>query len=231
MKPSASSWALPLALALSALVPASEADDALPKARPAAEYEPMAARSPFMAPTAPPPTATPSPVPAGPHWWDQMFVTSLMEAGGVYYAAVVDHANNKRYVLESGKLDEDSRLLLADVQWNERADQSTITVRKGPEVAPPLRFDASAVASTPTIPPQPFGPNNPPHYQPGIPNPPMPAGFTPPPPPPATSVVRRSGPIGARPPVPGNTGAVVPPAPPVTRRTIRPLNGNDEPGN
>ncbi len=58
------------------------ADDALPKAQPAGRYEPMAARSPFMAPTVPLPVATPPPAPAGPHWWDQMSITSLMEAGG-----------------------------------------------------------------------------------------------------------------------------------------------------
>ena len=206
------------------------ADDALPKAQPVARYEPMAARSPFMAPTAPPPAATPVPVQAGPHWWDQMVVTSLMEAGGTYFAAVVDRANNKRYVLESGKTDEESNLLLADVQWNERADQSTVTVRKGAEIAPPLRFDASAVASTPASAPNPFAP--PSRNPANLVAPPLPPGFTgtPPPPPPTTSVVRRSSPIGARPVTPADQGSI--PRPPVqpqgAKRQIRPLGGNTD---
>ncbi len=235
MKSSRLTLAALLALAASAPLPPSlRADDALPKAQPAGRYEPMASRSPFMAPTSALPTPTPAPVAAGPHWWDQMVVTSLMEAGGTFFAAVVDKSNNKRYVLESGKPDEDSHLLLASVQWNERADQSTVTVRKGTEIAPPLRFDPTAVASAPAAAPQPFSPSNPPRYQAGMANPPLPPGFTgtPPPPPPMTNVVRRGGPIGSVPAPPGNpSNGTVPnrPQDSAPRRKIRPLGGT-EPG-
>ena len=145
---------------------------------------------------------------------------------------MVDKANSKRYVLESGKADEESHLLLANVQWGERADQATITVRKGAEVAPPLRFDPSAVPSAPmSAAPQPFSPSNPPHYQvPTTNNPPLPPGFTgtPPPPPPATSVVRRGGPIGSRPGAPGNSTGVLPAPPPaVPPGKLRPLSTNN----
>ncbi len=236
MRTSRLSLAVLLALAAPApLVRLSADEAALPKVQPAAVYEPMAMRSPFMAPTAAAPVATPTPVQPGPHWWDQMNVTSLMEAGGVYFAAVVDKASGKRYVLEFGKPDEDSHLVLANVQWSERADQSTITVRKGAEVAPPLRFDASAVPSAPvSAMPQPFSPTNPPHYQvPMSNNPPLPPGFTgtPPPPPPATSVVRRNGPIGSR---PANPGAANPPVQlppqgvPGGGRAVRPLGGGSQ---
>ncbi len=233
VKPSRLILAALLALAASAPLPPSlRADDALPKAQPPGRYEPMASRSPFMAPTTALPTPTPPPAPPGPHWWDQMVVTSLMEAGGTYFAAVVDKANSKRYVLESGKADEESHLLLASVQWNERADQSTVTVRKGTEVAPPLRFDPSAVASVPASAPQPFTPSNPPRYQPGMPNPPLPPGFngTPPPPPPTTNVVRRGGPIGSVPAPPqGQANGTAPNRPPdsAPRRRIRPLGGTE----
>ena len=229
-------WSVPCALTACVSLASVRAEDALPKAQPAAVYEPMAARSPFMAPTAPV-TTTQAPAQSGPHWWDQMTVTSLMEIGGVYFAGVVDKANSKHYVLESGKPDEDSHLLLASVQWNERAEQSTIIVRKGLEVAPPLRFDPTAAPAVP-VPsaPQPFSPTNPPHYQTPMANPPLPPGFTgtPPPPPPATSVVRRTGPIGSRPDATGNPAGsqpLQPPANPVQRRQIRPLSGNSDVNN
>ncbi len=220
-----------LAALLTLAVPASVtrllADDAVPKAQPAGRYEPMAARSPFMAPTAPGPTPPPVPVQAGPHWWDQMVVTSLMEAEGTFFAAVVDKANGKRYVLEKGKADESS-LMLADVQWNEHAAQSTVTVRKGTDIAPPLRFDPSATASAPTGVPQPLAPAR---SQTPLAAPPLPPGFTgtpPPPPPGGPNVVRRSGPITSHPnaPAPQGTGALPgqPPVPPVRR--VRPLSGN-----
>ena len=185
------------------------ADDTVPKAPPVARYDAMAERSPFMAPTAATPAPTPPPVAAGPHWWDQMSITSLMDRGGVYYAAVVDHASNKRYLLEIHKADPDSQLVMSDVHWDERLEQTTVTVSKGTETAPPLHFDASASSGAPVSPAMsmsgpasmqpPFTP--PPRNAPLNPNT-LPPGFTgtpPPPPPGMPNVVRRTVPIGSNP--------------------------------
>ena len=195
----------------------------------------MAERSPFTAPTdrrarrRPPPPVRPVRT-GGTRWSSPRSWT----AGGVYYAAVWIKSNNKHYVLESSKTDADSQLLMSSVHWNERADQSTVTVSKGAEIAPPLRFDPSAcrraggrapavsvrACSHPT--------------RPACANPPLPPGFTgtPPPPPPMTNVVRRGGPIGSVPAAPGNpSNGTVPnrPQDPGARRQIRPLGG-PEPG-
>ena len=196
-----------LFLALSAPVAALSlrADDGvLPKSPPVARYDAMAARSPFTAPTAAV-TATPTPVQAGPHWWDQMFLTSLMERSGVYYIGMVDKASNKHYLLETGKADEDSQLLLTEVHWNDRLDQTTAIVSKGAETAPAIRFDASAATAAPAS--APFAPGQQPFTAPrpisGMQPPALPPGFTgtPPPPPPSTGspVVRRIAPIASRP--------------------------------
>ena len=132
------------------------ADDTLPKGQPAAaRYEPMATRSPFTAPTAATPPPMPEPVPAGPHWWDQMVVT-LAHGTGVapIFAAVIDQSQRQALLLlETNKPDEDSGLVLAEVQWNEQGNQSTVVVRRGAEIAPPLRFDPAAATSVPATPP------------------------------------------------------------------------------
>ena len=204
----------------------SQADDTLPKAQPASRYDAMAARSPFTAPTAATPVPVAAPVAAGPHWWDQMFVTSLMERSGVYYAALVDKASNKHFMLEINKADPDSQLLLSSVQWNDHLDQTTVTVSKGPETAPPLRFDATASAPAPASPVG-SGPSSmqssfvPPRTPPTLP-----PGFTgtpPPPPPGVPNVVRRTGPIGATPPPNPRNGIQQPGGGP-PRRIIVPNN-------
>ena len=233
VKPSRLSLAAFVALAVPAAVLSLRGDDSLPKSQPAVRYEPMAMRSPFTAPTIAAPTPTPAPAPVGPRWWDQLAVTSLMEAGGTYFAAVVDKSNGKHYLLESGKPDQDSQLLLTEVQWNERTDQSTVTVRKGTDIAPPLRFDTSAVPSTPAGPQQPFNPQRVPANFTVPPPPPNFNGMPPPPPPPATSVVRRAGPIASRPPGQSNSATANQPGSPngPAVRRVRPLggdNGNEE---
>ena len=216
------------------------ADDTLPKAPTAARYDAMAERSPFTAPTAATPAPTAAPVAAGPHWWDQMFITSLMERGGVYFAALVDQTSKKHYVLEINKVDPDSQLLLASVQWNDRLDQTTVTVSKGAETAPPLRFDASASTAAPGA--TAFSTSPPPNLQAPFTPPPRtapinpmtgPPGFTgtpPPPPPSMPNVVRRTGPIGANPPANPANGArkgVQQPGGGQPRRIIVPNNADD----
>ena len=125
------------------------ADDILPRVQAATRYDAMAARSPFTAPTAAAPAPPPSPVAAGPHWWDQIFLTSLMELGSTGFAAIVDRASGKHYVLETNKPDEGSDLLLTEIRWGERTNLSTVVVRRGTETSPPLRFDTTAVSSRP----------------------------------------------------------------------------------
>ncbi len=146
-------------------------DGVVPKGPPPTRYDAMASRSPFTAPTAAAPVATPSPV-AGPHWWDQMFLTSLMDRGGVYYVGLVDKASNKHYLLATGRADEESQLLLHSVQWNDHLDQTTAMVSKGVETAPPIRFDASG-ATAPAQPavsaPRPLS---------GVQTPTLPPGFS-----------------------------------------------------
>lgn len=178
-------------------------DGVLPKGPPAARYDAMASRSPFTVPTAPPSATPPPAVAQGPHWWEQMFLTSLMERGGVYYVGLVDKASSKHYLLAAGKADQDSQLLLSEVHWNDRLDQTTATVSKGVETAPPIRFDASAVSVPPVAqgPPSPYSPSGPRPLPNSLP-PTLPPGFsgTPPPPPPTGNpVVRRIAPIASRP--------------------------------
>ena len=211
-------------------------DDTVPKAPPATRYDAMAERSPFTAPTIAAPTPPPTPVQSGPHWWDQMSVTSLMDRGGVYYAAVWDHVSNKHYVLEINKTDPDSQLLMSSVHWDERLDQTTVTVSKGAETAPPLRFDASAgtpVSSAVPIsgPSSMQAPFTPPPRNAAINPATLPPGFTgtpPPPPPSMPNVVRRAGPISSNPPAYPRNG-VQQPANGPPRRIIVPNNsdGND----
>ena len=222
-----------LSLLLALTAPATlllRADDGVvPKGLPPARYDAMASRSPFTAPTAAAPVATPSPVAAGPHWWDQMFLTSLMDRGGVYYVGLVDKASNKHYLLAAGRADEESQLVLNSVQWNDHLDQTTAMVSKSGETAPPIRFDASG-ASAPTTPTQPA--MSVPRPLSGAQAPALPPGFSNavPPPPPSVSapVVRRPNPIASR---PGATPQIPPRgvAPPPgngPRRIIVP-NGED----
>ena len=227
VKPSRFLFTLVLTAAMAAWLRAD--DGVLPKGPAATRYDAMAARSPFTAPTVALPAATPPPVAAGPHWWDQMFLTSLMDRGGVYYIGLVDRASNKHYLLATGKTDEDSQLLLTSVQWNDRLDQTTAMVSKGAEAAPPIRFDATAASAAPVSPAQPsFSAPRP------LPNalpPTLPPGFTgtpPPPPPTGNPVVRRNAPIasrpGAAPQTPTRPGAQPPANGP--RRIIVP-NGDD----
>ena len=193
-----------LALSASVAIWLRAADDGvLPKGLPAARYDAMAGRSPFTAPTAVV-AATPAPVASGPHWWDQMSLTSIMDRGGVYYIGLVDKASNHHYLLATGKIDEDSQLLLNEVHWNDRLDQVTATISKGADTAPPIRFDASvstASSAAPAAPTQPFA--SVPRPLPNAMPPTLPPGFTgtPPPPPPGMGnpVVRRTNPIPSHP--------------------------------
>ncbi len=224
---------LVLALSAAVAISLSAADDGvLPKGMPAARYDVMVMRSPFTAPTAAAPVATPAPVAAGPRWWDQMSLTSIMDRGGVYYIGLWDKASSRHYLLATGKTDEDSQLLLNGVQWNDRLDQVSATVSKGAETAPPIRFDATAAAASTTAPVSPM--QQPPSVPRPLPNalpPTLPPGFsgTPPPPPPGMGnmgnpVVRRQAPISSRPNATPQPGANRPTNGP--RRLVVP-NGED----
>ena len=219
------SLVLPLALALASgvLLPA-RADDVLPQPAAAGRYQKMADRSPFAPPTLGPATQVAPPPAPGPKWSDNLTVTLVTQAGGVYYATIQDKSKGEHFLLQSNKEDLDRQLALASVQWGELVSQTTVTLRHNNEFAP-VRFDPNAVVTPPVANPGSLPARGPvPGTYPAAAGAPLPGRLQPPPNPPGMPPnVQRRGLIRTTPTV---TAPSLPSPPNALRRPLSNKNAD-----